>query len=260
MTIKNKIENNHYLASSIVYGPVPSRRFGHTLGLNILPASKKYCNFNCVYCQLGWTDLFYQPESKDLPSFDQVKTAIDEIDFHDLEKRYKVKISHVIISGNGEPTLHPDFFDIVRYLLSFRDKNKPELKLACLTNGTTLASDKIRETLILLDECHVKLDANYKKVDLPQGDYHIDDLIGYLSQMKNLVIQSCFLKGRVSNLQPEVVQAWVEKIKKISPKRVDLYTLSRKTAASGLEPLTTDEMRTIQKMLKENQVEHVKLA
>src|SRR5688572_16316849 len=119
------------LQPGIIYGPVPSRRLGRSLGINLLPAEYKLCSFNCLYCQYGWTkkETFTPGERlKDLPSVDAVAAAL-ETALTDLSRDHR-KIDAISICGNGEPTLYPALAEVIVKVKNLRDRYQPHERVA----------------------------------------------------------------------------------------------------------------------------------
>jgi wyosine [tRNA(Phe)-imidazoG37] synthetase (radical SAM superfamily) len=118
-----------FLFNEIVFGPVKSRRLGVSLGINLLPTGKKICNFDCIYCECGWTRDVEIAVSR-LPSREEVYSALD---LKLSEMKTKKHAPDVITyAGNGEPTLHPDFPGIIDDSIQLRDKYFPEARIAVL--------------------------------------------------------------------------------------------------------------------------------
>jgi wyosine [tRNA(Phe)-imidazoG37] synthetase (radical SAM superfamily) len=143
------------LWKDIFYGPVFSRRLGYSLGINLLPSNRKICNFNCIYCECGLND--NNAPKVPLPTVDQY-----EIFFKDILKVLKDKhqrIDHLTFSGNGEPTLHPDFDKIIDKTIELRDMYFPQSKIAVLTNSILINREKISRALKKVDLPICKLDA-----------------------------------------------------------------------------------------------------
>lgn len=235
----------HGLVSTVLYGPVHSRRYGSSLGINLLPCDQKICSFNCVYCQLGWN-----------PS---VQKAVAFPSAHDIIAELKNKLPHflldktidwIALSGNGEPTLHPQFSEIVSALLALKKKHHSHVRVVCFTNGTTMLDKKILTSLKKLDECCVKLDAGWKQANLPGVSYCPERLIPGLKKIKNLVIQSCFFEGSATNADTDSINVWISQFKHIKPCRVDIYTLSRRTPARGLQAISTKKLNSIASRLR----------
>lgn len=241
--------SGHDLVSDIVYGPVFSRRYGHTFGINLLPLTRKCCTFNCVYCQLGFDFNRAQDSFADFSRTEEIFSAVNAL-FQKHIRESPVTIDHIVLSGNGEPTLHPDFSVIVKNILDQRRQSGLNIPVVCFTNGSRLAIPEIRNSLISLDECCVKLDAGLKKIDLPNPSFDMIPFLKSMVHLPNLVIQSCFVTGSASNVSEGNILEWLEWLSKIQPCRVDLYTVSRKTAKAGLVAVSTGQLQLIAEKLK----------
>lgn len=232
-------KTGHELAENMVYGPVQSRRYGVTLGINLLPANQKVCNFSCVYCQLGMNNKrIWDVKFPDRPTLKQ--------DFETFIQNHAATIhwDHLVISGNGEPTLHPDFHGAIEELLSLKKIHLPQVKTVCFTNGSKLFDPKIRQALSLMDECALKLDPAMESVNLPD-DVNVAEILQHASQLPNLVIQSCLFMGKISNITRDDLNTWTRHLIRLKPKRIDLYTVSRQTAVSGIEALREKQLKDI---------------
>lgn len=239
------------LADGVVYGPYASRRFGRSLGVNILPFGVKVCAFNCNYCHCGWT--FDLADEATLASWTWPAPA--EIGAG-LERRLKelaaaagTKVDAITISGNGEPTLHPDFGRAVEEILRARDRAAPGTPVGILTNGAKLAKPGVAEALNLLDERHVKLDAGTESMFLdmnsPTEDVGIWDVMRGVRGLTDFVVQAIFTRGRRDNSTPAEVDSWIEAVKRIKPKRVDVYSLSLAPADAQILPVSADRLGEI---------------
>lgn len=234
-----KEKTGHELVNQIVYGPVHSRRYGQTIGINLLPADKKICNFSCLYCQLGM-----KREEVSLTVFPDIKMIEDALRQFLADKKITASCTHLVLSGNGEPTLHPGFSSVVNLIAKITRQMAPHLKIVCFTNGTTLSDQKIQSTLAGLDECAVKLDPAMEIVDRPDTPC-LASILGHAGKLPNLVIQACLFSGRVSNITRDDLEAWIKNLIRLKPKRIDLYTVSRQTAVSGIEPLRGFQLKNI---------------
>lgn len=216
------------LQKGVVYGPVRSRRLGFSLGLNILPATTKVCTFNCLYCQYGWTDFraLDNPAALGLPSADQVVKALEA-----ALRRLPAPPAFITFSGNGEPTVHPDFARIARDVVAVRDKLAPSVRTAILSNSTTVASEEVREALSLLDVRIMKLDTGtagmLERYNQPAPGTDLDIIVQGLRALPNLTIQALFSDGARGNSSPSDVEAWVRVVKYLAPAAVQIYTLDR---------------------------------
>lgn len=234
----------HGFVRSLFYGPVRSRRYGLSFGINLSPVDRKACSFNCIYCQLGWN-----PKDKKKNSFPSTQKIIVELK-KQLPDLINQKIDTIALSGNGEPTLHPGFDKIVAALLAIRKKHRHKPRLVCLTNGTTLCDKKIRRALMRVDECCLKIDAGSRRVNLPAKSYDQQDVVRRAKRLKNLVAQSCFFNGRAKNVDAVSVRRWIALVVQLKPQRVDIYTISRRTPAKGLRAVSTQELRAIATQLR----------
>ena len=238
--LKDIMKQGHELTDETVYGPVVSRRYGSSLGINLLP-SKKYCSFNCVYCQLGWNDPHDHPTVDEFPSLEKI---IDSLSVR-LAALRPGTLDHIVLSGNGEPTLHPHFKAVVEGIFAEVRQHSREIPMVILTSGTTLADPSMVEVLQKFDECAVKWDARCRQVNLPVQPFDSNSMLAILQSLPNLVLQSCFFKGKIENCRKTWVKAWCEEVVRIGPKRVDIYTLARATSLQGLIPLQSQELHDI---------------
>ena len=155
------IEN---LREKIVFGPIKSRRLGVSLGINILPTEMKICNFNCIYCECGWNsnDENICSENKKFPNKNEIKTQLEN-KLSELCKNNE-QIDTITFSGNGEPTLHPDFLEIINNTVEIRNKffralNGATVKITVLSNATNLLNKNIFEGLKKIENPILKLDS-----------------------------------------------------------------------------------------------------
>jgi len=239
------------LQQGILYGPVRSRRFGLSLGLNILPQEIKVCSFNCRYCQYSWTGMpATQPAlfERLLPS----RTAVREALQNKLAslRRAGTPPETLTFSGNGEATLHPDFAGIAEDVVALRDSHAPRCRTAILSNASTAHRPDVREALLRLDDAVLKLDAGreetFLKLNRPARGVEFGLVVDGLRAMgRNAVLQSLFVKGSLDNSTDDEVEAWVEVVHSIGPREVQVYTLDRGPADKGLLAVPARRLRTI---------------
>ena len=239
------------LFDDIVFGPIHSRRFGASLGINLLPLKNKVCNFNCIYCECGWTDL----KSFEINYIDS-KSIISTIDnrFKELSKN-KTHIDSITFAGNGEPTMHPKFAIIIDAVIQLRNLYLPGIKITVLSNSTLLGNQSVLDSLKKVDVKVMKLDAGTTdmlvKIDKPLSSKKIEWYIEKLKKLKGeLVIQTMFLKGYydgayIDNTTSEELNAWVKALKDIKPKSVMIYTIDRETPAKLLEKIPIKKLNEI---------------
>ena len=242
---------------SPIFGPVRSRRLGVSLGINLLPADGKVCTFDCLYCECGFNAAHraHQP----LPTREEVATA--------LEERLKAMQAEgtapdvLTFAGNGEPTIHPHFAEIIDDTLALRDKYFPQAKVSVLTNATLVTRPAVFEALKRVDNNILKLDTvdveYIKFVDRPTATYNLEAIIERLASFDgNAVIQTMFMKGTVDgrsvdNTGDEYVLPWLETVKKIAPREVMIYTIDRETPQEGLQKATREELDRIVALIKD---------
>ncbi len=245
----------------IVFGPINSRRFGVSLGINLLPLKNKVCNFNCIYCECGWTDL----KSFKVNYFDAT-TIIAAIEqrFKELAKE-KTYIDSITFAGNGEPTMHPKFSTIIDAVIQLRDLHLPGIKITVLSNSTLLGNQSVLDSLKKVDAKVMKLDAGTTemliKIDKPLSSKKIEWYIQKLAELEGaLIIQTIFLKGYnegeyIDNTTPEELDAWIKALKMINPKSVMIYTIDRDTPAKALEKIPVEKLNSICEMVIANGID-----
>jgi len=242
-----------FLFDEIIFGPVKSRRLGVSLGINLLPVKRKICNFNCIYCECGWTKDIEKAVTK-LPGREEVYNALDK---KLSEMKVKGQSPDVITyAGNGEPTLHPEFPGIIDDSITLRNNHFPKTKIAVLSNSTTINNPLIKAALLKVDMNILKLDsaidATVKIHNQPRGDYNVEKVIEDLTAFNGkVIIQTLFLRGLfndivIDNTTPAEISAWIAAIKRIKPSEVMIYTISRDTPDGGkLNKVPEKELKEI---------------
>lgn len=238
------------LADDVLYGPLPTRRTGLSLGVNLLPMSVKVCSFNCVYCQCGWTTLRPGDVAKNglaYPSLGRIEERTAE-GFRTLAAA-GVRPDTITLSGNGEPTLHPEFDRAVAAVVRNRDRFLPGARVTALSDGTELGRPEVVRGLDLLDERHMKLDAGdpatLKAIDIPLAPFDLDAYVAQLGRLKECIVQAFFCRGRVDNTGEAAIAAWLERVRVVRPLRVDLYSLDRIPAGKGLRAVSREDLSAL---------------
>lgn len=249
------------LFNEIVYGPIHSRRLGTSLGMELMPLEHKLCTFNCVYCECGWNEPVSHPQ---LPTRAEVKAALEkklqEMVHGTCENGTCLDV--ITFSGNGEPTLHPDFLGIIIDTCALRDQYCPKARVSVLSNSTQLGRPEVVQALRLCDNRILKLDAAtdtmMRRIDLPVNEQlTVETIIGWLAQFDgDFTLQTCFLRGEhngqiIDNTTPEELEAWYKAVDRLHPKQIMIYVIDRKTPEEHLSKIPRDEMERIAAPLRE---------
>jgi wyosine [tRNA(Phe)-imidazoG37] synthetase (radical SAM superfamily) len=242
-----------FLFDEIIFGPVRSRRLGVSLGINLLPTKRKICNFNCIYCECGWTRDIEKAVSH-LPGREEVYNALDS----KLSELIKKNIIPDVITyaGNGEPTLHPDFPGIIDDSIILRDKYFKKTRIAVLSNATTISNPLIKNALLKVDQNILKLDSAFDSTikihNQPRVNVNVEELINNLIGFDGkLIIQTLFLRGIyngkvVDNTTRVEIREWLKAIERIKPSEVMIYTISRDTPEDArLKKVPLNELKEI---------------
>lgn len=240
------------LFSEIVFGPIISRRLGISLGMNLLPYDGKLCSFDCIYCECGYNKDF-KTKTK-LPSRDNVKAALDD-------KLSKMKANNdlldvITFAGNGEPTLHPQFAEIIDDTIVLRNKYYPDAKISVLTNAMHLDKVNVFEALRKIENNILKLDSAFietiRLMDQPNApSYTIERQIALFKKFEgNFILQTMFLKGShngqaIDNTSDKEVSAWLDIIKETQPREVMIYTIDRETPSKTIEKISIEKLKEI---------------
>lgn len=245
------------LYNDIIFGPVRSRRLGLSLGVNLLPVESKLCSFDCIYCECGW--------NADHPGVRRFNSR------DDVRQQLRLTLTRMVadstppdvitFAGNGEPTLHPEFEQIIDDTLALRDELCPSAKVSVLSNATQIGRESVRRALLRVDNNILKLDSAFDRtvqlVDKPQGAYSVADTVEKLKLFEgNLIVQTMFLRGQIDsepidNTTEQEVGAWLRLIADIAPRQVMVYSLDRDTPCKTLERVPREELERIADRVRE---------
>ncbi|MBP2691701.1 MAG: radical SAM protein [Muribaculaceae bacterium] len=235
-----------------IFGPIHSRRLGASLGVNLSPTDGKVCSFDCLYCEAGYNA--QGPGTSGLPSRETVASQLEE-KLRTMSAE-GAALDVITFSGNGEPTMHPDFAGIIDDTIALRDKYYPEVKISVLTNSTRLYKDDVAKALRRVDNNIMKLDsANGHTVallDRPVDKrYRVDDIIEQIAGFgREGIVQTMITRGvhngiAVDNTTEEEIAGLIAAYKKIMPREVMIYTIDRKTPEQSLQRVSLDELKSI---------------
>ena len=247
------------LFDSIVYGPIRSRRLGVSLGMNLMPTTAKLCTFDCVYCECGWNQPVSHPV---LPTREQVREALTS----HLIALSSNQLDVITFSGNGEPTLHPEFLGIIEDTCALRDRYCPQAKISVLSNSTQLGRADVVKALRMCDNRILKLDSAIDKtmrlIDKPVNEnLTVEQVAEWLSLFEgDFTLQTCFLRGEyegqvIDNTTPEELSAWYTMIERLRPKQVMIYVIDRATPLQTLSKVPAAEMEAIAAPLREKGID-----
>lgn len=245
------------LFDDIVFGPVKSRRFGVSLGINLLPLHGKLCSFNCIYCECGLNE-DHAAEKTNLFSASEIKQSLQSR-FEAL-KEGGLDPDNITFAGNGEPTLHPDFETIIDNTIQLRDTFFPKAHITVLSNSTRLNRENVKRALLRIDNNVLKLDAGsdrtFQAINRPNHPITLETVVNELIDFKGkLVIQTMLIRGevegvRVDNTTEEELTWWLKHIKQINPKLVMLYPIDRQTPYKTLEKVPESEFQALAKRIE----------
>jgi wyosine [tRNA(Phe)-imidazoG37] synthetase (radical SAM superfamily) len=227
-----------------------------------MPTNAKICTFDCVYCECGWNQPVLHPE---LPTLLQVKLSLEH-QLSTMQTAGEAMPDVITFSGNGEPTLHPDFLGVIQETCALRDQYCPKAKVSVLSNSTQLMRDDVVEALWLCDNRILKLDSAINHtmhlIDRPiNKDLTVDKLIDRLSVFDgDFTLQTCFLRGEykgeiIDNTTPEQLDAWYKAVERLHPKQVMIYVIDRTTPLQTLSKIPADQMHQIAQPLRDKGIE-----
>lgn len=242
---------------SPIFGPVHSRRLGVSLGINLMPADGKLCSFDCIYCECGFNADFRPTQAR--PTREEVYAAL-KARLQDMKLNGPAP-DVLTFAGNGEPTAHPHFPEIIADTLALRDEYFPEAKVSVLSNSTFIHKPAVFEALMKVDNNILKLDTvdeeYIRELDRPVGKYSVQKIIEGMKAFKGkCIIQTMFLKGShrgmdMNNTTEAFVLPWLEAVKEITPQKVMIYTIDRETPDHDLMKATHEELDRIGEMVKQ---------
>jgi wyosine [tRNA(Phe)-imidazoG37] synthetase (radical SAM superfamily) len=211
-----------------------------------MPGSYKLCSFNCVYCHYGWTRkqaVDFSKYYKDLPAIDAVVKSVS----HALESN--LEFNFLTFSGNGEPTLYPQFAELIDEVVKLRDKYRPRVKIALLSNSTGLARENVLQSLAKIDYAVLKLDAGteekFKAINRPRREGTFTGIIDSLCSAKEFYVQTVLISGKPSNVGEDDLEAYFQKISLIQPKEVHIYSIDRPVPNRDISLVTKESLQVI---------------
>jgi wyosine [tRNA(Phe)-imidazoG37] synthetase (radical SAM superfamily) len=235
------------LQKTLVYGPINSRRLGRSLGINLFSPGVKVCTFDCCYCQYGRTS-----GTGSLPQ--DIPNAQDILEAVEAALVQAPSVDAVTFSGNGEPTMHPEFPYIVHEVCRVRDRLAAGVPVALLSNSSLSMDDRIRNAILEIDLPIMKLDAGSQEmleaVNNPAEGIVFQDIVGGLARIPGVTIQALFIKGEVDNSTETALNEWLSALSIIFPKEVQVYSLDRPVPSKDIAAVAMDELESIAELVR----------
>ncbi len=234
------------LQGGILYGPINSRRFGRSLGINLMPRAYKLCSFNCVYCHYGLTRKPTMDISEsfiDLPALDTVVKAVEQA------ANSSMQFDFLTFSGNGEPTLYPRFAELVDEVVRIRDTYRPEVKVALLSNSSGLLLKEVRESVSKIDTPVFKLDAGsenkFREINRPAKEVSFAEVLDHLASLDDIYIQTVFIQGKPTNEADEDIISYLRQINRIQPRESHIYSIDRPVPYKTISLVSPKRLKAI---------------
>lgn len=228
-----------------LYGPVPSRRLGRSVGIDLVP--HKICTYDCIYCQIGKTTEKTLVRKEYVP----VKEIVEEV--KRFIKEEASSIDYLSLTGSGEPTLHSQIRSVIEGI-----KAIPSIPVAVLTNGSLLYEEEVRQDLLHADIVLPSLDAVsskvFMKINRPRPGFFVEKVIEGLVEFRKVYkgqiwLEILFCKG-VNDGKEELLR--MKKVMdRIQPDRIHINTVVRPPSEKWAVPLNPEEMEKIKTLFGE---------
>lgn len=259
-------KDQRVLFHSTIFGPIHSRRLGTSLGVNLSPTDGKVCSFDCLYCEAGFNA--QGPGSSGLPRRADVAAQL-RAKLAEMKSKGET-LDVITFSGNGEPTVHPEFPGILRDVMALRSEFFPEARVSVLCNSTRLGDPAVCDALREADNNILKLDSAVEEtmrlIDRPgDSSFTVERVTEQLSRFAGqAIIQTMMLRGehdgkKVDNTTPAEVDALIEAYRRIRPREIMLYSIDRATPEENLVKIPAEELRAIGARIEEATGIHVQV-
>lgn len=240
------------LFNETIFGPIHSRRLGASLGINLSPRDGKVCSFDCLYCEAGYNA--QGPGTTGLPSRAEVK-ALLEAKLADMKAKGE-RLDAITFSGNGEPTIHPEFAGVIDDTIALRGKYFPNVKISVLNNATMAGRPVVAAALKKVDNNIIKLDSavesTMRALDRPASPaYTVEAAIAGIKQFAGTgIVQTMLTRGEhdgkpVDNTTDAEIEALIDAYRQIKPCQVMLYSIDRRTPEQSLQQVPKAELQAI---------------
>lgn len=239
------------LFHSTIFGPIHSRRLGTSLGVNLLPDDGKICSFDCLYCEAGYNAQGHG--STGIPSRGDVARRLEE-KLRSMKEAGE-RLDVITFSGNGEPTLHPEFGGVIDDTIALRDRYFPGVKVSVLSNATRLGNPDVVRALSKVDNNILKLDSaledTVRLLDRPSPGYSLAAVIGQIGSFgSSAIVQTMICRGEhdgqmIDNSTDEEISALIEAYRAIAPGEIMIYSIDRPTPETLLRQVPKEELSAI---------------
>lgn len=239
------------LFHSTIFGPIHSRRLGTSLGVNLLPDDGKICSFDCLYCEAGYNAQGHG--STGIPSRGDVARRLEE-KLRSMKEAGE-RLDVITFSGNGEPTLHPEFGGVIADTIALRDRYFPGVKVSVLSNATRLGNPDVVRALSKVDNNILKLDSaledTVRLLDRPSPGYSLAAVIGQIGSFgSSAIVQTMICRGEhdgqmIDNSTDEEISALIEAYRAIAPGEIMIYSIDRPTPETLLRQVPKEELSAI---------------
>lgn len=235
-----------------IFGPIHSRRLGTSLGINLMPNDGKVCSFDCLYCEAGYNA--QGPGTTGMPSRARVAELLEAK--LAAMKAAGDRLDVITFSGNGEPTIHPEFPGIIDDVIALRSRYYPDVKISVLTNSTQIHRPDVAEALLRVDNNILKLDSavesTMRALDRPVSPrFTVDSVVEDLKQFAGTgIIQTMITRGShdgrpVDNSTDAEIDALIDVYSRVKPREVMIYSIDRQTPERSLQQVPRAELEAI---------------
>lgn len=254
------------LFTSTIFGPIHSRRLGTSLGINLMPNDGKICSFDCLYCEAGYNAQGHGTTgvAKRETLKKQLKSKLNAL--HEAGEKLDV----ITFSGNGEPTLHPHFKEIVHDVINLRNQYFPTAKVTVLSNATMAGKPTVIAALKQVDNNVLKLDSavahTMRLINQPVSPNVLPE--GIIEDLKafggKCIIQTMMVRGEhngeiVDNTTDAEINALINAYLAIAPQEIMLYSIDRKTPEEKLEKVPVEDLKRIARYIEAETSIHVQV-
>ena len=245
------------IVDSTVFGPVTSRRGGRSLGINLLPPGKKFCSFDCTYCMLGRTQTRSGKEAESWANIDLIEEGL--IEASEFLRKMEMEIESIALTGNGEPTLNPEFSKTVVRVLEVRDNVFPDVPVVIYTNSSRVCERSVMNGLAMADVVIAKLDAVDDKlreiINRPSNTPPVKDIVAGLGALRKCTSGELAVDIMLVEIDEETNLSCLEELSEalleIQPHRVYVQTPTKPPFETSVKSVANENIIKSAKVIKE---------